>query len=116
LGARLAPGTIADGLKRIEPLLTPIYEAIRDRQTQSTYFQADETRWKVFVEMFSIFATLVLWKINPHKWLSWYFEECAESGGKIPSNPASFLPWNLSPDRLAELRNPVVSTSREDPP
>ena len=29
LGLSLAPGTIADGLKRIEPLLTPIYEAIR---------------------------------------------------------------------------------------
>jgi transposase len=323
LGVRLAPGTIADGLKRIEPLLTPIYDAIRDRHTQSRYFQADETRWKVFVEkagktghlwwlwlfagedsiayvldssrshdvpeshfaddvqgvlmvdrysaykamqqvkegllvlafcwahvrrdfvkvgkgypelvpwalqwlrrigdlyrlnrarlkhkigteqfttadadlrqhidamavqrdaeladdklrdpcrkalvsltehwsgltlfvddpripldnnygerlirtpavgrknyygsgaqwagrlavmMFSIFATLALWKINPHKWLSWYFEACAESGGKIPSNPASFLPWNLSPNRLDELRNPVVSTSRVEPP
>ena len=50
LGVCLAPGTITDGLKRIEPLLTPIYDAIRDRHIQSKYFQADETRWKVFVE------------------------------------------------------------------
>ena len=46
----LAPGTIADGLKRIEPLFTPIYEAIHARHLQSAYFHADETRWKVFVE------------------------------------------------------------------
>ena len=50
LGVSLAPGTIADGLKRIEPLFTPIYEAIRARHAQSAYFQADETRWRVFVE------------------------------------------------------------------
>ena len=50
LGLSLAPGTIADGLKRIEPLLTPVYDAIRAHHVQSKYFQADETRWKVFVE------------------------------------------------------------------
>lgn len=50
LGLDLAPGTIADGLQRIEPLFTPVYDAIRDRHVQSAYFHADETRWKVFVE------------------------------------------------------------------
>jgi transposase len=321
LGVRLAPGTIADGLKRIEPLLTPIYDAIRARHTESTYFQADETRWKVFVEkagktghlwwlwlfagedsiayvldssrshdvpqshfadhlqgvlmvdrysaykamqqvkegqlvlafcwahvrrdfvkvgkgypelvpwalqwlrrigdlyrlnrarlkhkigtepftaadaalrghidemaadrdaqladdklrdpcrkalvsltehfggltlfvddpripldnnygerlirnpavgrknyygsgaqwagrlavmMFSIVATLALWRINPHKWLSWYFDACAENGGKAPENSTSFLPWNLSVDRLAELRHPLLGPSKAD--
>ena len=49
-GVDLAAGTIADGLQRIEPLLAPIYDAIRARHVQSSYFQADETRWKVFVE------------------------------------------------------------------
>ena len=71
---------------------------------------------RLAVMMFSIFATLLLWKINPHNWLSWYFEACAESGGKIPNHPASFLPWNLSPDRLAELQNPLVSISTVDSP
>ena len=46
----LAPGTIAEGLKRIEPLFTPIYEAIRRHHLRSAYFHADETRWQVFVE------------------------------------------------------------------
>ncbi|MFV1968965.1 MAG: transposase, partial [Pirellulaceae bacterium] len=50
LGLSLAPGTIADGLKRIEPLFTPIYDAIRARHLLSAYFHGDETRWKVFVE------------------------------------------------------------------
>jgi hypothetical protein len=47
LGVNLAPGTITDGMKRIEPLLEPIDAALRTRQQQSTYFHADETRWKV---------------------------------------------------------------------
>jgi transposase len=50
LGVNLAPGTIADGMKRIEPLLEPIYAALRARHQQSTYFHADETRWKVLIE------------------------------------------------------------------
>ena len=50
LGLDLAAGTIADGLQRIEPLMTPIYEAIRAYHLLSDYFHADETRWRVFVE------------------------------------------------------------------
>ena len=49
LGLSLAPGTIADGLKRIESMMTPVYEAIRTHHQQSAYFHADETRWRVFV-------------------------------------------------------------------
>ena len=64
LGLSLAPGTIADGLKRIEPLLTPIYDAIRVHHVQSTYFHADETRWKVFAEKAG--------KVG-HGWWLWLF-------------------------------------------
>ena len=46
----LPQGTITDGLKRISPLLEPIYEAILVRNAESFYRQADETRWSVFVE------------------------------------------------------------------
>ena len=34
---RLAPGTITDGLKRVEPLLQPIYAALREHNVQSAY-------------------------------------------------------------------------------
>ena len=50
LGLDLAAGTITDGLQRLEPLLSPILEALRQRNRQSHYKQADETRWLVFVE------------------------------------------------------------------
>jgi transposase len=69
---------------------------------------------RLAVMMFSIFATLTLWKINPHKWLSWYFETCAENGGKAPVDSAAFLPWNLLPDRLTDLRNPLLDTAKAD--
>jgi len=31
-------------------------------------------------------------------WLNWYFEACANSGGKAPDDVAEFLPWNFSAD------------------
>ena len=49
--------------------------------------------------VFSIFATLSMWKLNPRKWLTWYFEQCAAAGGKVPEDIQPFLPWNLEPRR-----------------
>ena len=78
------------------------------------YGSGSEWSGRLAVMMFSIFATLTLWKINPRKWLSWYFESCAASDGKVPNNPASLLPWNLTEDRLAELRSSTSSESFPD--
>jgi transposase len=50
LGLDLAAGTLTDGLRRLQPLLEPIREALLQRNRQSHYKQADETRWLVFVE------------------------------------------------------------------
>src|SRR5438876_3046936 len=50
LGLALAAGTMTDGLQRLEPLFKPIMEALLQRNRQSHYKQADETRWLVFVE------------------------------------------------------------------
>jgi transposase len=55
---------------------------------------------------FSIFATLALWKLNPRKWLTWYFEHCAAAGGKVPGDIQPFLPWNLSQEKKNELGGP----------
>jgi transposase len=77
------------------------------------YGSSAEWAGRLAVMMFSIFATLALWKINPRKWLTWYFDACAASGGKTPENVATFLPWNLSKTRLAELQN-STSTSPPD--
>ena len=71
------------------------------------YGSGAEWAGRLAMMMFTILATLVLWKINPREWLSWYFETCAANHGRAPDNPAEFLPWNLSAARLAELRSPT---------
>jgi len=52
--------------------------------------------------LFSVFATLELWEINPRLWLRSYLEACAQAGGKPPPDAGRWLPWNLSlPERTA---------------
>jgi len=64
--------------------------------------------------MFSLFATLAHWKINPRQWLLWYLESCAAEGGRAPENIQPFLPWNLSYERRAELGDRSESPSAPD--
>ncbi len=64
--------------------------------------------------LFSIFATLAIWKINPRSWLSVYFEACAQAGSKAPDSVADFLPWNLSPQRLSEFQAPIPVNTTAD--
>jgi len=61
--------------------------------------------------MFSICATLSLWKLNPRKWLTWYFEHCAAAGGKVPKDIQPFLPWNLDAAKRRELEEPGLPES-----
>ena len=49
LGLDVAPGTVAGGLERLEPLFQPLYDALLERNAASPVAQADETRWMVFV-------------------------------------------------------------------
>jgi transposase len=53
--------------------------------------------------LFSIFATLSVWKLNPRRWLRWYFEQCAAAGGQVPAEIQVFLPWNPDAARRDEL-------------
>ena len=64
LGLDLAAGTVAGGLQRLQPLFAPWYEALIARQQQADYWQGDETRWRVFVE--------VEGKVG-HQWWLWVF-------------------------------------------
>ena len=64
LGLDLAPGTVNEGLKRLEPLFTPVYEALLARAAQAGFSQADETRWLVFIEQEG--------KVG-HRWWLWVF-------------------------------------------
>ena len=71
------------------------------------YGSGAEWSGRLAMMMFSIFATLILWNINPRTWLHWYFAACAANSGQVVDNPESFLPWNLSEARLTELQNAV---------
>jgi transposase len=46
----VAAGTVAGGLRRLEPLVTPLYEAVLARNAQAPFAHGDETRWSVFIE------------------------------------------------------------------
>jgi transposase len=67
------------------------------------YGSGAEWAGRLATTMFSLLATLNLWKINPRLWFAWYLESCAAEGGKPPSDIQSFLPWNFSDERRATL-------------
>jgi transposase len=69
------------------------------------YGSGSEWSGRLAAAAFSIFATLSMWKLNPRKWLTWYFESCAAAGGKVPADIQPFLPWNLSEEKKKELRD-----------
>lgn len=47
-GLSIPKGSVGDGLKRLAPLFEPIYQALEQRSRESSWWQADETRWSVF--------------------------------------------------------------------
>jgi transposase len=64
LGLDLSLGTVTDGLKRLVPLLEPVYEAMVTRSQGQTLWHADETRWQVFV--------MLEGKVG-YRWYLWVF-------------------------------------------
>lgn len=61
--------------------------------------------------LFSLFATVIRCGLNPRLWLTWYLESCATTGGGIPDNIATYLPWNLTPQRREILALGTADTS-----
>jgi transposase len=70
-------------------------------------FYGSGSKWsgELAAAAFSILATLSMWQLNPRRWLTWYFEQCAAAGGKVPADIPAFLPWNLSDEKKKELRD-----------
>jgi len=64
LGLDVAAGTVTGGLQRLEPLFTPLYQALIARQQRAGYWQGDETRWQVFEDQEG--------KVG-HQWWLWVF-------------------------------------------
>lgn len=63
-GLSLALGTITDGIKRLTPLFTPVYDAITEKSLESEHWHADETRWKVYEKIEDK---------NNNNWYLWIF-------------------------------------------
>jgi transposase len=61
--------------------------------------------------LFSLLQTLVLWGINPRRWLTLYLQACADNGGKAPGDIAAFLPWSMNEQRRVELIRPYSPTA-----
>ncbi len=57
--------------------------------------------------MFSLFQTLLLWKLNPHHWLYDYLNACAENGGHPPADLSAFIPWQMHEARKQQLAQPM---------
>jgi transposase len=64
--------------------------------------------------LFTLLGTLSVWELNPRSWLTWYFQQCAEAGGRVPADIASFLPWNLGAEKREKLGAPGVVPNGED--
>ena len=65
--------------------------------------------------MFSLFQTVLLWKLNPHHWLCSYLTACAENGGHPPADLSPFLPWEMSEPRRQQLGKPVPMMTADPP-
>lgn len=57
--------------------------------------------------LFSIFATLPKWNINPRTWLRWYLDACATAGGKAPADIQPYLPWNMPEAERQKMSQPI---------
>jgi transposase len=62
--------------------------------------------------LFSVFATLQKWNINPRTWLRWFLDACANAAGKAPSDIQPFLPWNMSETQRQTMAQPIPATGR----
>jgi transposase len=66
--------------------------------------------------LFSVFATLQKWNINPRTWLRRFLDACAKAGGSAPSDIQPFLPWNMSETQRQTMAQPIQATARGDAP
>jgi len=76
------------------------------------YGSGAEWSGKLAATMFSIFQTLLLWKLNPRLWLHAYLEACAQLGRRPPTDLSAFLPWAMSEPRRRHLS--ALTASRPD--
>ena len=61
-GLPISQGTVTGGLKKLNPLFKPVYQALYQQQMTETLFHNDESRWEVFEQVED--------KVG-HRWYLW---------------------------------------------
>jgi transposase len=77
----------------------PAERAIRAPVLGRNSYYGSSSIWafELAVIMFTICATIKLWKLNIHTWLMSYLDMCAVHGGKPPPDIIeNYLPWNMN--------------------
>jgi transposase len=87
LGAKIAPGTLCGGFQQIRPLFAPLYQACLPQLRSDKRWNADETRWEVFVEREGK---------KGHRWYLWVFRS------------PTVVYFVLDPSRSAEVIEAVL--------
>ena len=72
-------------------------------------------------QMYSIYATLHEWGLNPYRWTHDYLAACARNGRQAPADLGPWLPWRMDAARRAELSQPLpgpgaVGSAHGEPP
>ncbi|MSQ92989.1 MAG: hypothetical protein EXR98_00365 [Gemmataceae bacterium] len=65
--------------------------------------------------LFSVFATLQKWNLNPRTWLRWYLDACATAGAQAPSDIQPFLPWNLTEEQRRTMAQSISAQDSAEP-
>jgi transposase len=82
-GLSIAQGTVTDGLKRLGPLFSPLYEALVTHSRRARHWHADETRWMVFATTEGKAG---------YRWCLWVFRSCDTVVFKIDPTRSSRVP------------------------
>lgn len=64
-GLALSMGTLTGRLQAIAPLFVPLYEELLEQLRSAAHWNADETRWAVFVDLEGKCG---------HRWYLWVFQ------------------------------------------
>ena len=83
IGLEISQGTITDGLKRLEPLLEPVYEGIVAKNQAEIHWHADETRWMVFEEVEGK---------TGYRWYLWVFKSASTAVFILDQSRSSSVP------------------------
>ena len=79
------------------------------------YGSASQWSAELAAMLFSLFQTVLLWKLNPHHWLYSYLTACVENGGQPPADLSPFIPWMMSEERQQQLAKPMPMTATDPP-